>query len=1430
MLPELLPVNKDDALSRSILRRNQALGALLYTTLTILEINNLKPHNASLASFLEANDITQERFFDPSTLPPTDSLPRYLNAQQLDPSQTSREPPTVSKFVSQEQSGLPQDGGDVAARPEEDREPELVSTQSKDTESPRWRVDGSSLPDLSVQGSTGPVPQEVTATKRAPRESSVRPSEALPVSSDDAGSLTTEHKSSCPAIVHLPSKEAQEQRLEHHDEGRSCDEKQEPLYASKGRLNANGLTPPASAEDTDSHSVYEQAQLTDDISRHDAILKSQMDNARANAFNGAPATPDEQLRLEEARSMQPKASEEGIYGGQIDDLKGSESMPAPSSLPSQFVNVNLGEEEAIPHMSDMSNEVNLRDDSVSHDITEQNDNLSKPSSALRDRMFSGMNGESPRDLMLSRRPPMRIDTEVSSTFDSSSSIAGPRPAPLGTVNGPTPSGSATPSKTATPATSIQSPPERMTTRVSSGALRHKSVSEILGETPKATPVQVEKAALDRALVDSHGEDHASLQTPKSASSFTSPDPAVFKQRLSELKEKERSKLSTVVFASSRNSEATQGQRADKNEPPVEDRDYFLTLFAAQASNGIRAQSVNTLVKTAHKTLTTSDHYTDLNERQACAILKRVHELQCNNRWSLRQVERSAEPKRSLTHWDILLGQMNWMRTDFREERKWKHAAAKYTAIACATFIASSPEERKLLQIKVRSVPEGATSRSLSVSTPDLVHSADDGASEATDEDFSRMDSIAGSAPAAIFSLPPEMFVFGLSKSPVAEKLLLELPLYQPNTLVQNAALRVTDVVPDSAWKKPIVPVSKYAQGKMGSLEEGPPRKRSRFDYQDSPSSYSYSNVASKDSENAIGPEQEDVALFDPENKHIRDRIHAGHAFRPPSEHNMPSQHFFESRQSSQWTQAEDDELRKFVKEFAYNWSLISSCLSSPSMFSSGAERRTPWECFERWISLEGLPVEMAKINYFRTYHQRLQLAQKTVEAQHQVLQQQQGNNANQMPLRRRTTQPFTVERRKNARHLHLIDAMRKLAKKRETAIHKQQHVASLAAMRKDKEATKQRPQMHTPQEFSRIKYERQIRMVEQAKEFRANAIASQKAMQAQKVNQQSAQQSNGMQPVRNPGPVAGIPNGSSPNMAAANSHGQLRGSGGDSSRPIPQIPRLMNGQTNGVLPTNSHNIPHAPMQPNMQVQMQQRAPPMAPDRMIHEASRLREQQAYVRQQQQQQHAQSNGLSGSPPLQHPNMLSQNNSAMLASLQGRSSPSINGAPPPLGSSSSPRITQPQALSSGMTPAVNQISSQFKARHPQASPEQITRMTTDQLYKMSNEARQQAMQAAASNSNAAAVVANANMSLQVSSSMQQQAAMMTNGGGGPMFNVGNSQQYAQLMRQQQQTQQRGAGAGGQGSRAATPMVQRTGSAQGVPRPSQSPSSRQVGLAGSQ
>ena len=327
--------------------------------------------------------------------------------------------------------------------------------------------------------------------------------------------------------------------------------------------------------------------------------------------------------------------------------------------------------------------------------------------------------------------------------------------------------------------------------------------------------------------------------------------------------------------------------------------------------------------------------------------------------------------------------------------------------------------------------------------------------------------------------------------------------------------------------------------------------------------------------------------------------------------------------------------------------------------------------------------------------------------------------------------------------------------------------------------------------------------------------------------------------------VAGAPNGSSPNMTGVNSQAHMRGGLGDASRAVPQMHRMMNGQTNGVLPTSSQGVPHAPMQSNAQAQMplQQRlASGQAPDpRVMQEVSRVQaQQQAYQQQIRQQSHPQSLGHAGSPNMQNHNAVSQNNAAILGPVQGRSSPSINGVPPPMGSSSSPRMTQPQALSSGMTPAINHISSQVKARHPQASQEQIDRMTTDQLYKMS-EARNHAMQAAAGNANMNAVASNSGMGIQSHSPMPQ-AAMMVNGGS----SVLNPAHYAQIMRSQQASQQRGAnvgngpnmngntlngssmsGGGKHGSRSVTPMIQRTSSGQGVPRPSQSPSARPVGLA---
>lgn len=943
-------------------------------------------------------------------------------------------------------------------------------------------------PHLYVSSAADLAPKSLESGLNRPTDvlnsmTGIKPSVALPLTSDDAGcmpelvvaALASHQTSLNPRIVHLPSQEVQQARLvqvsprEHLNAEmeealpkEQIEPRPQPDDADKEQLVEDvGQTPSQSSTmekgaTQGAHNEISSGLKTPGLAQSSAesfevapligpadnstFPKLQSGTGRFDhAFISAPATPDEQLRLEEAQSMQKLELSSSSKFGPTHD-QGHPNQGPQASLTSDFVHGGIDEEDSHSSASKLATGNGVGHHSTINRVLlqhEHDQHATKPIASLRDRAFSGIAGESSKDLTLSRRPPMRIDTGVSSISEPIKPPTEWKTVTPNAGNPYTPVTSSTPNRSSSTA-QAHSPPERMTTRVSSGARRHKSVSEILGETPKATPHAGDKSFPDQGQNAMVHKD-ASIHTPKIPLSAASADSAAFRLRLNELKGKEKSKLSSVVFArknlpnSPRNLEPSQLQSSDSEDVHLRNTEYLQPLFAMQATAATHSRHLHALISLAHKTLSTSNHYTNFHEQQDCRILERIFHLQTSNGWSLRQLARSDEPERPISHRDVLLSHAKWMATDFREERKWKIAAAKGIADSCAGWVNGSSDDRRLLQIKTRPVSAKPEAEQQFTPTPELIPSTGDDLS-VTEVVTPHHEASYGTAPAAIFSTAPEMFCFGADKSAVTQKLLLELPLYQPC---------ISDEAPDSAWRTPIVPLSKFAQGKMVSNYQGPPRKRSRYNYDDADMKQRH-GISELFQQNdmcnvSIGPEQENVALLNPDNKHIRDRIHAGHAFRPPSEHVMPSQSFFECRQPSQWTQGEDDELRKLVREYAYNWSLISNCLESSSIFSSGAERRTPWECFERWISLEGLPAEMSKTQYFRAYHSRLQAAQKTHEAQQQALQQHQGSNTPHLPMRRRTTQPYLVDRRKNDKHLRMLEAMRKLAKKRETALHKQQH-------------------------------------------------------------------------------------------------------------------------------------------------------------------------------------------------------------------------------------------------------------------------------------------------------------------------------------------------------------------------------------------------------
>jgi len=646
------------------------------------------------------------------------------------------------------------------------------------------------------------------------------------------------------------------------------------------------------------------------------------------------------------------------------------------------------------------------------------------------------------------------------------SIAEPNPAPPG------------------PTSTCMSVPEKAVTRMSSGAIRQKSVSELLGSR--------RKSIISPQSLPAPGEHNREPGAP--GASTTSGIQAL----IAKSKTKGKPKATTVVFG------PQQRRGADNVEPAKPSasgqlfaKDYFTPLFIQNfAQNSKSIKPMDQLVNQAHKTVSGADLQAVALDNQACRVLKRVYALQQQDKWSLRQPIRCPEPPRQPSHLDVLLQEMMWMRTDFREERKWKAAIARNLARSCAEWVFSTPEQREALQVTAvipgadeNGSADAAVTNGVVVDdgegaspTPDLVPSNDSDSVPDSDELLDGFND--AKAPSAIFAMTNKDLVFGLQSSPASEQLLGHLPTYGTPLKVPRSDLPGLEGDPDSRWRRPALPLSKYVEGRLQLKESRPPAKRSRFQYCEEDEDHDAEDASlMPDAEPNISPtierENRDIALFKPEMKAVRDRLHAGHQFRPPTEHPMPSQSFYESRPASQWTYAEDDQLKALVREHSYNWSLIASIVSSRSIFSSGPERRTPWECFERWVHLEGLPNDMAKTQYFKTYQHRIEAAQRAIQEQNQRVTHVGPNGPLTPGQRRRPSTSVRVERRRNQKHLAMIDAMRKLAKKREAALQKSQYNANMAASRKANEPA-QRPQQatKTPREYSLMRWERDQQLAE----------------------------------------------------------------------------------------------------------------------------------------------------------------------------------------------------------------------------------------------------------------------------------------------------------------------------------------------------------------
>lgn len=936
-------------------------------------------------------------------------------------------------------------------------------------------------------------------------------------------------------------------------------------------------------------------------------------------------------------------------------------------------------------------------------------------------------------------------------------------------------------------------PERAVTRVSSGAMRLKSVTEIVGGPRSGS--NSERGTSTKGPDDQLTPSASAPHSPSSKS----------RQDAQSRSDKLRNQVSTVLFGKppKRVDDRSVAQGQKDAFHPFDD--YYTPLFIQNFTGATNwMQPMEKVLFHANKTVGTTDANLAIQDHQACKVLRRVYHLQQHDKWSLRQPKRCPEPSRPTSQWDVLLQEMKWMRTDFKEERKWKMALARNMAYACAQWCEANAEERKALQVPAV-IPRKPTSTDEDVKmddaqdevadnqhTPELVPSGDN--ESLHNEDELAEVAVETVAPSAIFSLQDDDVVFGLKRTPASDELLDELPLYGAPLKVPSLDSTDNEFDPDALWKRAALPLSKFVEGDMKIVTRGPPTRRGRFDHENEESddegdvTFS-SNDLVMDAQ--LPPAEQEVALFNPESKPIRDRLHAGHQFRPPSEHQMPLQSFYECRSSSQWTVSEDSELKTLVREFSYNWSLISNMLATKSSFQSGAERRTPWECFERWISLEGLPADMQRTAYFKAYSNRIDAAQRVIMQQNQrAMEQAQQANASGnavTPVRRRPSTPVRVERRRNQKHLTLIDAMRKLAKKRETTIQKQQHNAAQNAIKKTNEPVAQRP-TKTPRDYSLLRWERDQAVAEkmaqyaQRQEAQRRAAIQARAAQGQQVGQGQTPGANGQVPQNaaqaNGNGANGVANGGAQRPAVPNQLAAAAAAAAAAGRRMPMQQGAGNGAgTPGQANNNAmlaaaqmKGIPQAQIQAALQGQQRMAMGNQQPDaNLMLRAQRISEQQrAAVQMQQAQQHpqqmqnpAQQGGAGqqgqqsqqGSPPLRTAvNGMNQQNfmnnaQAMLAAFNNNNSGNTNnnnngqngaahGSPQangvgmpngtPNGAAVGPRM--PTQLPASIAAQLNQLETQLKAKHPNLTPEQARALATEQLTRAMLAQRQSAMNAAA------------------------------------------------------------------------------------------------------
>ncbi|CDO95066.1 unnamed protein product [Kluyveromyces dobzhanskii CBS 2104] len=470
-----------------------------------------------------------------------------------------------------------------------------------------------------------------------------------------------------------------------------------------------------------------------------------------------------------------------------------------------------------------------------------------------------------------------------------------------------------------------------------------------------------------------------------------------------------------------------------------------------------------LIPQSQKALSTDLINTALNERRITVVASRIEELKRLNLWSLRQPKKYIDPvvpSQPKTHRSVMIDEAKWMREDFRESLHYKIAMCTQMAQAVMDFWAYG----KMCCVQRKDVVTGSAENehvassqdmgtNIDIIDPEGKEAAEIVSSEKPDDKADEVDvddKLGNDTQLSPDTLDTNESAEANKESDIRETDVetqneVEEPAIDTEKLLKRVDLNeeiVASSLPVTSMevyltKKLVSPFRSYIDtNDLSTLGAAITNSLPVYGGLDDPNLDIVKPMPFEPVSKAIAPLDEDhfmklvkkqIVEEEPSLVPLSKRRgmfygnRRSHYLRPPV---APSLRYLKFRTPTIWLPEDDQELVKNINQYAYNWDLISSQMTNHHQREnvSNIERRTPWQCFERFVQLN------EKFNIADMKGPRAHNAQVWLYEAHK-LQQQQKRRISPLGVGSESIQ----RGHRRLRWASMFEAIRKCIKKRENA-------------------------------------------------------------------------------------------------------------------------------------------------------------------------------------------------------------------------------------------------------------------------------------------------------------------------------------------------------------------------------------------------------------